>query len=76
VRIDFLVRESGEFYVNEVNTIPGSLSFYLWEKTDLPFPQLLDELIDIAFDRQRRQANVLSVFESNLLSQAKLKGKG
>lgn len=61
-RVDFLVnRRSGQIYVNEVNTIPGftEISMYpkLWAASGLPYPQLLDRLIELAFERWReRQA--------------------
>lgn len=47
VRIDFLVK-GGQVYVIEVNTIPGSLSFYLWEKSGYTYPELLTRLINLA----------------------------
>ena len=51
-RIDFLVDIKKEkVYINEINTLPGSLAFYLWEKSGYPFPRLLDKLIDFAFER-------------------------
>lgn len=55
-RVDFLLNgETGELYLNEVNTIPGftPISMYpkLWEATDVPYPQLLDRLVDLALDR-------------------------
>jgi len=53
VRVDFLVRPQGTFVVNEVNTIPGSLAFYLWEPSGLRFPDLLEEVLTYA---QRRHA--------------------
>lgn len=58
-RVDlFLESGSGDFWVNEVNTIPGftSISMYprLWDLTGLPYPELLDELIRLALDRHRR----------------------
>ncbi|TFG40296.1 MAG: D-alanine--D-alanine ligase [Candidatus Aminicenantes bacterium] len=57
-RVDlFLERTSGDFWVNEVNTIPGftSISMYprLWGLTGLPYPELLDELIQLALQRHR-----------------------
>ena len=57
-RVDlFLERSSGEFWVNEVNTIPGftSISMYpkLWDLSGLPYPELLDELIRLALERHR-----------------------
>ena len=53
-RIDFMIDEAnGNVYVNEINTIPGSLSFYLWEATGVKFDELVDRLIAIAFKRKR-----------------------
>jgi D-alanine-D-alanine ligase len=67
-RIDFLIAADGTVYVNELNTIPGSFSFYLWEPAGLPFSDLLDELLDIAFAEQRRSAATTRTFESALLA--------
>jgi D-alanine-D-alanine ligase len=76
VRIDFLWDTlKDDFYVNELNTIPGSLAFYLWEKTGLPFDKLLDELIELAFSRQRRRAQLTYSYDINILQNAELKGK-
>ena len=61
-RVDFLVEAAtSRIYINEVNTIPGftSISMYpkMWEHSGLPYPRLLDRLIDLALDRHaRRQA--------------------
>ncbi len=75
-RIDFLMdTESGKIYVNEINTIPGSLSFYLWEATGLSFPKLLDELISLASARARRMKALTFTFDTNILSQVTLSGK-
>ena len=44
IRIDFMIdKDTNSIYVNEVNTIPGSLSFYLWKATNLSYPDLLDK---------------------------------
>lgn len=52
-RIDFLAAgaDAGELYVNEINTIPGSLARYLWVEPALPFRRLLDDLVDEAVRR-------------------------
>jgi D-alanine-D-alanine ligase len=55
-RVDFLMaRDSGEIYLNEVNTIPGftTISMYpkMWEASGLPYPALLDRLIALALER-------------------------
>lgn len=53
VRIDFLVNKKTEEYaLVEVNTIPGSLAFYLWEKTGVSFTELTTRMIEIAFKKK------------------------
>ncbi len=74
-RIDFLNNpETGELWVNEINTIPGSLAFYLWEEAGVPFDKLLDELISLAWARGRRRENLSFSYETNLLSTVSLGG--
>ncbi|MGA8353178.1 MAG: D-alanine--D-alanine ligase family protein [Solirubrobacteraceae bacterium] len=68
-RVDFLIDGEGEVYVNECNTIPGSFSFYLWEPAGLPFADLMDELIDIAFAEHAEKGKTTTVFATNLLAQ-------
>jgi D-alanine-D-alanine ligase len=61
-RVDFLMEaSSGKFFINEINTIPGftSISMYpkMWEASGLPYPRLIDRLIELALERHRaRQA--------------------
>lgn len=64
-RVDFLLSESGDLYLNEVNTIPGSLAFHLWEASGVPFPDLLEELVREAIGR--RESRQLAL-EDNLLA--------
>ncbi|MCC6174737.1 MAG: D-alanine--D-alanine ligase [Chloroflexi bacterium] len=67
-RIDFLVDPvSGTICVNEINTLPGSLSFYLWEPSGVPFPALLDRLIELALERHRERQQTTFSFDSALL---------
>ena len=74
-RIDFLLdNATGELFANEINTSPGSLAFYLWEKTDVPFPKLMDEMIRLALKRQRQQGLLHTSFETNLLQNARIGG--
>ena len=59
-RVDFLLeRATGELYINEINTIPGftSISMYpkMWEYSGIPYPALLDKLIELAMERQTRR---------------------
>ena len=76
-RIDFLNdKESGELWVNEINTIPGSLSFYLWQEVGVTFAELMDELISLAFKRQREREALTFTYESNILSGTTFGAKG
>ena len=77
VRIDFLIdTETEKVYANEINTIPGSLAFYLWEATGVPYTELLDRLVDIAFRRQRKRDNLTFTIDTNILAGANLGSKG
>ena len=68
-RIDFLMdEETGEFWLNELNTIPGALSYYLWEPAGLPYPELLDKLVSLALKRQRKEEEIIYSFETNILA--------
>ncbi len=69
VRIDYLIdSKSKKFYVNEPNTIPGSLSFYLWKEDGLKYEDLLDEMISIAIREYKNKSKKVRSFESNILS--------
>lgn len=71
-RIDFLMdtADNNRVYINEINTIPGSLAFYLWEATGIPYRELIDRLVELGFKRARNRANLMFTIETNLLSQA------
>lgn len=74
-RVDFFVDPKSEkFWANEINTIPGSLSYYLWGKSGIKFSKLLDMLIEFALERSADQKKTTYVFESGLLSQMAKKG--
>jgi D-alanine-D-alanine ligase len=77
-RIDFIIDESANaVYVNEINTIPGSLSFYLWEATGLPFEKLIDALIKLALKRERETALTTFSYDRNIFNLNKgVKGGG
>ena len=67
-RIDFMMnKESGEIWLNEINTIPGSLSFYLWEPMGVPYSELLDKMISCALKRDREENSLTYTFDSNVL---------
>lgn len=74
-RIDFMIDcDENKVYLNEINTIPGSLSFYLWEPIGVSYTELLDRLIALAMKRHRERAGLTYSFESNVLSGIRLGG--
>lgn len=77
-RIDFLMDcdDNDRVYVNEANTIPGSLSFYLWEATGVRYPELIDRLISLAFKRERKRENLMFTIDTNILDSTPLGSKG
>ena len=69
VRIDFLIDEkTQEFWLNEINSIPGSLAFYLWKPLGIDYPELLDKMISLALKRARMNEDITYSFDTNLLS--------
>ena len=77
VRIDYLLDgDTGKVYANEINTIPGSLAFYLWEASGLKYTQLIDRLADLAFKRQRNRDNLTFTIQTNILSGVSFGAKG
>lgn len=67
-RIDFMVDKRGVVYFNEINTMPGSLAFYLWENTRLPFPKLVNKLVELAIEDWGAKQKLVTTFESNILA--------
>ncbi|MCD8510674.1 MAG: D-alanine--D-alanine ligase [Bacillus sp. (in: Bacteria)] len=68
-RIDFMIdKDTDKVYINEINTIPGSLSFYLWEPTGKPYKQLTSDLIQLALKRAREREKLMFSIDSNLFS--------
>ncbi len=58
-RVDFFLTKDNEIFVNEINTIPGftPISMYpkLWKESGMGYPELIDRLIKLAMDKQRRE---------------------
>ena len=74
-RIDYLIdKKTNKFYINEPNTIPGSLSFYLWEPTGKKYEDLLDDMITLAIKDYKNRSRKIYSFESNILSNIGVKG--
>lgn len=74
-RIDFMIdMDSNSLYVNEINTIPGSLAFYLWEPLGLSYTGLLDKMVSLALKRKRESQSIHYSFDTNVLAGIKLGG--
>ena len=74
-RIDFMIdEEDGTLYFNEINTIPGSLSFYLWEPIGISYKELLDRMIQLSLKRLREEESLTFAFDTNILNQQSLSG--
>ena len=68
-RVDVIVdRETRNIYVNEINTIPGSLSFYLWEATGISFSSLMETLVGLAVKRNDRRGRKVLTFNQNIFA--------
>ena len=68
-RVDYLIdTKTDKVYVNEINTIPGALSFYLWEATGKSFEEKLDQAIDIALKRYREREALTFSYDQNILA--------
>jgi D-alanine-D-alanine ligase len=74
-RVDFLVKEdSGDIYLNEINTMPGSLAFYLWQEDTMTPADVVDELIRLAEDAYAEKRKTVYSYKTGLLDHAAAKG--
>ncbi|MDE6574867.1 MAG: D-alanine--D-alanine ligase [Muribaculaceae bacterium] len=68
-RVDVMVDgKTRDIYVNEINTIPGSLSFYLWEAAGIKFSDLMDRLVKLALKRKREQSAKTVSYDANIFA--------
>ena len=68
IRLDFMIdMDSNTVWLNEINTIPGSLAFYLWEAIGMSYPDLIDRLIDLAVTRYEKEKTVNYTYESSII---------
>jgi D-alanine-D-alanine ligase len=74
-RIDFLIDSEGKIYVNEINTLPGSLAFYLWEGKGYSFRTLIDKMIKIAEAAHKDKQKNMYTFDSNLFARTQFGAK-
>lgn len=68
-RVDLIIDgDTNKVYVNEINTIPGSLSYYLWEAGGMSFESLMDNLVKLALKRHRAQQGKTLSFDQNIFA--------
>lgn len=68
-RVDMIIdADTRDIYVNEINTIPGSLSFYLWEASGISFDKLMDRLVSLALKRKRDESTKTVSYDQNIFS--------
>lgn len=73
-RVDFIIdKNTMKPYINEINTIPGSFSFYLWQYSGLQYPELIDKLIAIAEKLHKDKNENVYSFTSDIMNNV---GKG
>jgi len=74
-RIDFMIdEENGNLYFNEINTIPGSLAFYLWEPVGVKYKELLTRMVELSLKRVREDEALTFSFDTNILDGASFGG--
>ena len=76
VRIDFMIdRTSGEIYITEINTIPGSMAYYLWHAKGVGYAALIDRMVDCAMKAQNEKNENSFAYRSEILKNVQLGGK-
>jgi len=74
-RVDFLVREeAGEVFLNEINTLPGSMAFYLWQAEGMSPSDVVDELIRLALDAHTEKRKTVYNYKTGLIAHAAARG--
>lgn len=68
-RVDFMIdKKTNTLFVTEINTIPGSLSYYLWEASGISFREQIDRLVNIAEFEYKKKKSLLRIYPSAILS--------
>lgn len=76
VRVDFLVDKEDDYrvYANEINTIPGSMAYYLWEEDGIDYPHLIDHMVGLAMDAHREKSRNSYAYDSDVLKKNNFNG--
>lgn len=76
VRIDYMYDAASDgLYITEINTLPGSMAFYLWEATGLPYRKMIDKLVEFAMEAKKDKDDSNYAYSSDILSEVSLGGK-
>ena len=75
VRIDYMLTQEDELYITEINTIPGSMAFYLWQQSGLPYARLIDKLVEYANRAFAEKNENNYAYTSDILNGVVLGGK-
>ena len=76
VRIDYMFdTDESKLYITEINTIPGSMAFYLWEASGVPYRELIDRMVACAMQAHGEKNDSNFAFTSDILSNLSLGGK-
>mgnify|MGYP002571912040 FL=1 len=76
VRVDFILDQNDMLFVNEPNTIPGSLAFYLWKASGLDFPKLIEKMVEDALPAQADKNSSVFAYDSSILKKVAAGTKG
>ena len=76
VRIDYILDENDMLYVNEPNTIPGSLAFYLWKACGVSFAELVEKMVEGALRAHADKSRNVYAFDSTILQKVAAGTKG
>ena len=71
-RVDFLLDNDNNIFINEINTLPGSVAFYLWEDKGYPFKELIDRMIEIAIEVHKDKEENMYFYEADLFNRVHL----
>ncbi|MGF7056665.1 D-alanine--D-alanine ligase family protein [Brassicibacter mesophilus] len=74
-RIDFLLDDAGNVYVNEINTLPGSIAYYLWEPMGISFKELITEMLEIAIEAHKEKNENMYSYDVDLFKRIEFGGK-
>ncbi len=76
VRVDFILDQNDMLFVNEPNTIPGSLAFYLWKASGLDFPKLIEKMVEDALRAHADKNSSVFAYDSSILKKVAAGTKG